>query len=54
MCLRLLDRLAGTPQGDHRDWEAIRGWGQRVGDRFSERLDAEIVERDVRREDPDD
>lgn len=38
LCLRLLDRLAGTPQGDHRDWEAIQGWAQRVGERFSERL----------------
>lgn len=53
LCLRLLDRLAGTPQGDHRDWEAIRGWGQRVGDRFSERLGDGIVERAVTPEDPD-
>ena len=34
--LRLLDRLAGTPQGDQRDWDAIRGWAQRVGQRFAE------------------
>jgi menaquinone-dependent protoporphyrinogen oxidase len=38
LCLRLMDRLAGTPQGDHRDWEAIRGWARRVGERFPERL----------------
>lgn len=36
--LRILDRLAGTPQGDHRNWEAVRGWGERVADRFSDQL----------------
>lgn len=44
LCLRLLDRLAGTPQGDHRDWEAIRGWGQRVSERFSVLLGAGSVD----------
>lgn len=36
LCLRILDWMAGTPQGDHRDWDAIRGWGQRVAVRFGE------------------
>jgi menaquinone-dependent protoporphyrinogen oxidase len=40
LCLRIMDVLAGTPQGDRRDWGAIRGWAQRVGDAFSERLAA--------------
>lgn len=40
LCLRVLDWMAGTPQGDHRDWDAIRSWGRRVGERFSERFDA--------------
>lgn len=49
--LRLLDRLAGTPQGDRRDWEAIRGWARRVGERFSERLSGDRPE--MRAESPD-
>lgn len=49
LCLRVLDWMAGTPQGDHRDWGAIRNWAQRVGELFTERLDgpedgADIVE----------
>ncbi len=39
LCLRVLDWMAGTPQGDHRDWDAIRGWAQRLGDLLRERLD---------------
>lgn len=35
-CLRIMDRIAGTPNGDHRDWNAIRGWAGRVADRFNE------------------
>jgi len=34
LCLRLMDLMAGTPQGDFRDWEAIRGWGQRIAGRL--------------------
>jgi hypothetical protein len=34
-----MDFMAGTPQGDHRNWEAVRGWGGRVGERFRERLE---------------
>lgn len=38
LCLRIMDRLAGTPQGDHRDWDAIRSWGRSVGDLFTIQL----------------
>ncbi len=37
-CLRLLDRMAGTPRGDHRSWEAIRSWAQHVGELFADAL----------------
>ncbi len=36
--LKLLDWVAGTPQGDHRDWEAIRSWTHRVGELFTEAM----------------
>ncbi len=38
LCLRIMDILAGTPQGDHRDWDAIRGWGDRLGAMLTERF----------------
>ena len=38
-CLRIVDMLAGTPQGDHRDWDAIREWSRRVAARFQQRFD---------------
>lgn len=40
--LRILDWMAGTPQGDHRDWDAIRGWARRVGERFAESDNEEV------------
>lgn len=33
--LRILDWMAGTPQGDHRNWEAIRSWAKRVAELFA-------------------
>lgn len=36
LCLQVVDWMAGTPQGDHRDWDAIRGWAKRVAERFAE------------------
>ncbi len=40
-CLRIMDRLAGTPQGDRRNWDAIRGWAGQLGNTF---LDADTRE----------
>jgi menaquinone-dependent protoporphyrinogen oxidase len=40
LCLRIMDMLAGTPQGDRRDWDAINDWAQRMGTRLSERIEA--------------
>jgi menaquinone-dependent protoporphyrinogen oxidase len=38
ICLRIMDRIAGTPQGDQRNWDAIRSWGRKVGDLFTSHL----------------
>jgi menaquinone-dependent protoporphyrinogen oxidase len=35
LCLRIVDRLVGTPQGDHRNWEAIRSWARKVAELFT-------------------
>ncbi len=35
LCLRILDWMAGTPQGDHRDWDAIHNWARSVGELLS-------------------
>lgn len=33
--LRIIDRFAPTPQGDHRDWPAIQTWAKSVAAKFS-------------------
>jgi menaquinone-dependent protoporphyrinogen oxidase len=38
LCLRIMDRLAGTPQGDHRNWDAIRSWARNVAELFTSSL----------------
>ncbi|MDG0866269.1 flavodoxin domain-containing protein [Candidatus Lucifugimonas marina] len=32
--LRIIDRFAPTPQGDHRDWAAIHAWANLVATKF--------------------
>jgi menaquinone-dependent protoporphyrinogen oxidase len=32
--LRMIDRIAPTPQGDHRNWPEIQAWGKSVAARF--------------------
>ena len=34
--LRLIDRFAPTPEGDHRDWNAIQRWAKSLGSKFRE------------------
>jgi menaquinone-dependent protoporphyrinogen oxidase len=32
--LRIIDRFAPTPQGDHRDWAAIQSWARSLAEYF--------------------
>jgi menaquinone-dependent protoporphyrinogen oxidase len=33
--LRIIDRFAPTPQGDHRNWPAIHAWAKSVASKFN-------------------
>jgi hypothetical protein len=33
--LRIIDRFAPTPQGDHRDWQAIQSWTKSLVPKFT-------------------
>ena len=34
LCLRIIDRLVPTPQGDHRNWPEIRAWSKSLAPKF--------------------
>jgi hypothetical protein len=34
--LRIIDRFASTPEGDHRDWPAIQNWAKSLAPTLSE------------------